>query len=793
MTTYLHPAQVQGRVYLAPLTPPQADESPASGVLAVSVTPGNVNINTDKQQFTAAVTGLGNVSQEVTWSTTLGIISQTGLLSVTAADADKSGVVIATSVADPLKYGSSTFTVTSIQLPTQEPTKITGTLVEMHFVTPKGEPVANSFVEVSLKQQAINDKINGVFMPRPAELTTNYDGRCLVELLPCDEVYYVQTYDAKSEATIFYKFYVPEVDDPTYVVRLQDIVVDDETAGKTFDEAALLTIINAKANAVAAATQAKAAAASIISMFNKLSGPDGASFVGYKTGTVADALNNGVGSGTGGGTGGGGGIAGPSEVILQTSGPTNLAKIDGSKGTMFTITVTGDFKIPPVANPVPGQTYLFILTQDTAGNHVVTFDRTYRFSGNTTPVITKDPQAIDILEASYSSSGFFFSRTFKGFSTSQIAKIKSTGVGYDSMNSAMNALGAGDTLYVTRNGQLSECTASITKDGKYTIASMPGLGAIPVLHTDNTIRLAFGKGIINVEQGDVLIRDLGFDGASSDDQTGSGVRFNPGVEHLQLDRITVTNCQNGMLCGIPSLAYRKPDKYNIEIVDSVFDRNGTANGTESGQSHNIYLAHSTRMMALRSKFTNAVRGHDFKTRADFVLLDRCLFQGSNQGRALDVPNGGKIYAENCSFIKNAGANQGNLIGIGQEGITNAEEYIFRNCLFQNDQGANFSETWFVHANSTVPIKFVDCVFIGAAKTLNVGPFELYYTGGPIGPEGWDQSKKGNVVRQGTSDGTGGNTPYAANLQPQPQNVTVDPFLSVFPRTGSTAVPTVRPD
>lgn len=120
------------------------------------------------------------------------------------------------------------------------------TPVAFHFVTPNGLPVANTAVEIQLSKPGFDDLVNGVVMPRLVLATTDADGKATVDLWPSSIMYFVQVYDSVSDAGLFYKFYVPKVDVPGTVVRLQDIVVDSAMSGTTYDEAAFLLIHNAK-------------------------------------------------------------------------------------------------------------------------------------------------------------------------------------------------------------------------------------------------------------------------------------------------------------------------------------------------------------------------------------------------------------------------------------------------------------------------------------------------------------------------------------------------------------------
>jgi hypothetical protein len=487
-------------------------------------------------------------------------------------------------------------------------------------------------------------------------------------------------------------------------------------------------------------------------------------------------------------SGGGGNFA---EVVFPNSSLITPTSLDANQGNVFTITLTSDLAVPLVQNPVPGQTYMLLLMQDMAGRHVITLNKKYKFGNNIAPEPSTAGSAIDLLEATYSSTGFFFCTYIKGYTITPIARIGSTR--YDSMQLAANAVKEGETIYVTRSGQQTECLAYFLNNVNYTIAGDPSITGVPELKVDSTIRLAFGKAILDPELGNVVIRDLALTGGTSSDKSGAGIRNNPGVNYMRLERVKSYHNENGVITSPASTAALAAagNGFTMEIVDCEFDNNSWTD--VNGQSHNIYLSHYHRVYVLRSKFTNAVYGHDFKSRAAFILLDRVYCSGAGS-RELDMPNGGICHAVNSSFIMPPKSGQNNLIGIAHEGASNSPaEYIFRNCLLQNDSGGNFSETFVQQRYSSVPVKFIDCVFIGPPKCVMDTPFELYYTGGPIGPEGWDQSKRGIIPKGGTyGNGTAANTVWPDDQQPQPIPGP-DPTLGVFPPTGSTDTPTVRPE
>lgn len=83
-------------------------------VIAVTISPSAVSVPSNgTQQFTATVTGTtGSQSTAVTWTTTAGTISSSGLLSLQGVSEGATVTVTATSVADPTKSASATVTVT---------------------------------------------------------------------------------------------------------------------------------------------------------------------------------------------------------------------------------------------------------------------------------------------------------------------------------------------------------------------------------------------------------------------------------------------------------------------------------------------------------------------------------------------------------------------------------------------------------------------------------------------------------------------------------------------------------
>ena len=164
------------------------------------------------------------------------------------------------------------------------------TPVEFHFVTPEGVPISDAEVEIQLLRSAFDIEDSGVLMPRPVIATTDEDGKVVVDLWSTTTMYQVRVLDTESAAGLFYKFYVPEIDVPGTVVRLQDIVVTEEMQNTSFVDAILVQVQTARTNAVSAQIAAQAAASQAVSAAQS-TGADAASALASKNAAGASATS----------------------------------------------------------------------------------------------------------------------------------------------------------------------------------------------------------------------------------------------------------------------------------------------------------------------------------------------------------------------------------------------------------------------------------------------------------------------------------------------------------------------
>lgn len=334
-----------------------------------------------------------------------------------------------------------------------------------------------------------------------------------------------------------------------------------------------------------------------------------------------------------------------------------------------------------------------------------------------------------------------------------IAKIGSKA--FNTLAEAATAVTDGQTVNITRSGAGAEVTAAFTKAGSYKILGIAG--NLPKLQLDLYTRPAFGKALINLEDGNYEIGHLHLDGTAVKDSNGAAIRLNSGTDVVKVHHVRLTNNENGILTGASATC-------ELFVSDSVLDKNSqSTQDSRRGYSHNAYIGAIKTFQADRVSFTNAAYGHDLKSRAAVTILNQVLCEGAAKGRALDLPNGGVLEATDCKFSKPASSAQNNLIDIGAEGITagREERYVLRNCHFHNDVQIN-REVQFIKNRSKVEVLLIDPLFTGAAaekdrKATLVGNIRIELTGGPLGPR----------VPVGGDPGATSTTPAPEPTTPEP--------------------------
>lgn len=134
------------------------------------------------------------------------------------------------------------------------------TPVEFQFNYPDGEPIANCEFSVKLAKSGFVSEIDGVVVPYDTLVTTDDAGRAVVALAPSSSPYTVKLVEPSQtdeyetcKRSASYKFYVPVSDE---TLRAQDLYLNPPPSTTSYDEAALLVIMDSKTATLAAAAQA---------------------------------------------------------------------------------------------------------------------------------------------------------------------------------------------------------------------------------------------------------------------------------------------------------------------------------------------------------------------------------------------------------------------------------------------------------------------------------------------------------------------------------------------------------
>jgi hypothetical protein len=458
----------------------------------------------------------------------------------------------------------------------------------------------------------------------------------------------------------------------------------------------------------------------------------------------------------GGGSSGGSGSGNRPEVLL-TPDANGVITPDGSISNRFRFVMSRAVKI---ANPInfDSDEHIYLNGhQNIVGNWKLAYGTKYLLAGALPYVPPLNPKAqftlelrptenIDSGELNWAVLGYPDRTVVNGMGL--VSELTTVGIKkYFTMGETFATPSTEEPIIVIRNGFSSEVTATITGvAGKtYRIYGAPvplnGADQRPRLElgltdfdTGGANRPSYGKAMFNFEgAGTFYVRDLVLSNTRAADGSSRAICPN-GTTELHVNNVKLYNNNNGVMWG----ALRSSTIY---ITDCEFDYNGIGtNGKEDGYTHNVYAGHSAGCVALRSSFTRSQKGHDFKSRAAYTEVKQCHMLGAYEGREFEIPNGGKVLAENCIFDKGTSTSgQNDLVVIGQEGIekTRPREYIFRNCRFVNHRLAGTSATFVTNFDTEVPVKLIDCEFVGVATRARadkgiIGGVEIY-TGGPIGP------------------------------------------------------------
>jgi hypothetical protein len=186
--------------------------------------------------------------------------------------------------------------------------------------------------------------------------------------------------------------------------------------------------------------------------------------------------------------------------------------------------------------------------------------------------------------------------------------------------------------------------------------TLRGIGKRPVLLADG--KIAEGKGMIVVRDGDVTIENLEFRGVRARDGNGAGIRFEKG--RLKVDRCAFFDNENAILTNNDGQA-------RLEIADSEF---GLAPRIVGGLHHLLYAGKIARLSITGSRFYGGFEGHLIKSRARETHLAYNLILDGPEGAAsyeVDLPNGGLVTMIGNVIGQSAESQNPVMVAYGSEG------------------------------------------------------------------------------------------------------------------------------
>jgi hypothetical protein len=169
---------------------------------------------------------------------------------------------------------------------------------------------------------------------------------------------------------------------------------------------------------------------------------------------------------------------------------------------------------------------------------------------------------------------------------------------------------------------------------------------------------------------------------------------------------------------------------------------------DDGFTHGIYMGHApTDWDATQTTFRQNKLGHNVKSRAAVTRLTRCITDGSETGREIELPNGGRGYFTNGITRKYANAAQNDMVRIADETLDTSRprEYIFKNWHFYHEKNSANDASFIWNQDPDVDVICEDCTFdspnapghqwAGSDANGMKGRVIVRYTGGPVGPQG----------------------------------------------------------
>ncbi len=255
---------------------------------------------------------------------------------------------------------------------------------------------------------------------------------------------------------------------------------------------------------------------------------------------------------------------------------------------------------------------------------------------------------------------------------------------YPTIAAAVAASKSGDTIQVAAG---TYPTKDVKIGHTLTIAGRDGLvDVVPI----SSPKINVGKGLFIVGTAtsapDVTVTGLTFSGAKSGQSNGAGIRYQSG--NLTLSHDTFHDNQDGILAN-PFV----DGTGEIRIDNSIFDHNGAGDG----QSHNLYIGFIKKLTLTNSRSTDAVVGHEVKTRAATGDIEGNTISDGPTGTAsysIDIPNGGNYLVRGNTIEKGPKASTPFLVHVGGPEMQNTGQVVISGSnRFINGYGPRARVVW----------------------------------------------------------------------------------------------------
>src|SRR4051794_26590340 len=230
-----------------------------------------------------------------------------------------------------------------------------------------------------------------------------------------------------------------------------------------------------------------------------------------------------------------------------------------------------------------------------------------------------------------------------------------TGLEFVTIASAVSAANNGDTINV-QSGTYKNDFLGFDKD--ITLQAVNGQVKMVA-----DVSPPDGKAMIS-ESGNVTINGFDISGVFVGDGNGAAIRYQGG--NLTLNDDYFHDNQEGILG-----AYSPTGNVTINHSEFAF------NGTNAGNTHNIYIGGLNTLKIDNSYFHDANVGHEIKSRAtnNIITNSRILDNGSSSSYSVDLSNGGNATISNNVIEQGLNGQNNNIIAYASEGKTNAGDNV----------------------------------------------------------------------------------------------------------------------